>query len=59
MSGAQQLMAVAAAGTVDEMQTLIAAGASIDEHHMVCDGAGVGVAAFLDILVVCLNMAVV
>ena len=52
-------MAVAAAGLVDELQTLIAAGASIDEHHMVCDGAGVGVAAFLDILVVCLNMAVV
>jgi len=59
MSGEQQLFAAAGAGRADEVQTLIAARAKTDAHDMVSDGAGTGVAAFLDVLVICLKMAVV
>ena len=41
------------------MQRLIAAHANIQERNPVSDGAGTGVAAFLDVLVIFLKMAVV
>jgi len=59
MSGGQQLQAAAAAGRVDEMQTLIASRANVDARDMVSDGAGPRIAAFLDVLVSFSNMAVV
>ena len=59
MSGGQQLWKAAEAGRADEIQRLIAAGANTEERDEVSDGAGTGIAAFLDILVICLKMAVV
>ena len=41
------------------MQALIAAGANMEERDPVSDGAGTGVAAFHDVLVICLKRAVV
>ena len=59
MSGGQQLRAAAEAGRADEMQTLIAARANIEECDTVSDGVGTDVAAFLDALVIVFMMAVV
>ena len=44
-----QLREATRAGMLDEMQTLIAAGANVEESDTVSDGAGAGVAAFLDV----------
>jgi len=47
LSGRTQLGAASAAGRVEEVRTLIAAGANIEESDVVSDGAGTGVAAFV------------
>ena len=39
--------AAAGAGTVEELQTLIAAGANIEEHDAVSDGARAGIERFV------------
>ena len=59
MKDGPQLCAAAESGTADAILTLIAARANIDERDKVSDGAGTDVAAFLNILVICLKMAVV
>jgi len=59
MKDGPQLCVAAEAGRANEILTLIAARANIDERNKVSDGVGTGVAAFLKILVICLKMAVV
>ena len=45
--GGSKLAAASAAGRVEEVRTLIAAGANIEESAGVSDGAGAGVAVFV------------
>ena len=47
LSGRAHLAAASAAGRVEEVRTLIAAGANIEESDVVSGGAGTGVAAIV------------